>query len=149
MKKAAIALFACLLVNAPAQVLESGPFSGLDLSLVEADFRSSVSEANEDCVLVENYRSPKHAKPGKSIIFDGGTRDFFGRKYRLTVRRSLIKLGGFFGYSYGYELYFGIAAEKDGARATFSRVWLISSEELKRKEANHSSEPTPAGVAHR
>ena len=85
------------------------------------------------------------------MYFDGGTKAWFGKSYRLVVRRSMLSIARFEGYSYGYELYLGIAAEREGSLPTVSRVWAVSSEELRKKEANQMPEPTGAvaPVAHR
>lgn len=86
-----------------AQVLSSGPFAGVNLSTLSADQRMVVVEASEDFQVVLAGKAPLHATHDlfKAVPADGGTAFYSGRKYKLTVEKSLSSFGKLSGYVYG------------------------------------------------
>jgi len=130
MKTKIFLLFAALALTLArgSDEIRSGPLAGVDLDKVPSDLRSVLRMANEDCVAIEGFRAPFHAKPSDLARRDGGTREYFGDRYRIVWRKTLFSTGAILGYSYGYELYLGPAAERAGAEVTVSKVWYVSSD---------------------
>lgn len=100
---AAIFLLSGAALVAAAQVMPSGPFAGVDLAVLPADQRQVVIEASEDFQAVLAGKLPPHATHDlfKAAPADGGTAFYSGRKYKLTIEKSLSSFGSLSGYVYG------------------------------------------------
>lgn len=120
--------------------LPSGPLAGMDVDRLAAkEQQRTLVEANEDCLDVESYLLPRHAKPMAIESRDGGSRMFFGSGYILIVRHSLCVVGGDKspGYIYGYEIYPGTMAdiERDHPAPFVSHTWFVDSARMAKIDA--------------
>lgn len=120
--------------------LPFGPFAGLDADrFAGKEQRRTLVEANEDCIDVESYRLPRHARPMAIESRDGGSRMYFGAGYVLVVRHSLCVLGGEKapGYIYGYEIYPGTMAdiERDHPAPFVAHTWFVDNTRMSKIDA--------------
>jgi hypothetical protein len=121
----------------PSKVPEWVAFHGVQSS---SEVQRILVEANEDCIEIEHYRLPKHAKAVGPTIEDGGSGRFVADHYIIFLRMSLFPLlrnpgSVFAGYSYGYELYL-ISGElwEDASKwgsPVVSKVWFVTSEHMR------------------
>ncbi len=81
----------------------SGPFQGVDLGALDAEQQEVIIQASEDFERVQSGRLPRHAVRDEKapVPADGGTQFFNGKRYKLTVVKSLSSFGTLHGYVYG------------------------------------------------
>jgi hypothetical protein len=94
-------------VNAE-DIIKEGPFKGIDADKLHKDFRTTLLNANEDFVLLQQGKEARHAKPNKDIppYMDGGTHTICGEGYRIVIYNKYGKVGGVFGVMRGPMLIF-------------------------------------------
>jgi len=86
-----------------AETLERGPFSGIDISKCSEEDAHTIRTANEDFLLVQEGKKPKHATLNSKTtpIIDGSTTSYLGSRYEIVVIQSPSTFGGMHGYIYG------------------------------------------------
>jgi hypothetical protein len=137
-----IAAAAAIMISLPsttsAQVLRTGPFSGVDLSPLSADQRRTIIEATEDFQAVLLGREPVHAQFDKHapVPSDGGTTFYIGHKYKLTIESSLSSFGSLSGWVYGPIVVFD-EAFAHGNENTFSGVHFYTQAGLPKLRSRH------------
>jgi len=90
-------------LNDKTGILELGPFSGIDISLFNKLDAITISNSNEDFLLVLDGKKPKHAVLNEvaAPALDGSTTSYLGNRYELVVIQSPSTFGGIHGYIYG------------------------------------------------
>jgi len=91
-----------------SEILSSGPFEGIDLATLPVDDAKSIREASRDFMLVTKGRKPRYARFDNEAALpaDGGTTFYKGRKYYLTIVKTLSSIGNLRGYIYGPDITF-------------------------------------------
>jgi hypothetical protein len=120
-------------------ILEPGPFVGIDMSKLSNEDKATISEASEDFRAVVQGKKPVHAEfdADAPLPSDGGTHYYKGKRYELTVLKSLSAFGEFSGIAYGPIITF----DEDfapGNASTISDIRVYSSEELRKFLPNRS-----------
>ena len=102
------------------ETLSAGPFARIDLATLPEEAAIVLREANEDFVLVQEGHKPRHAHfdSEAALPSDGGTTYYNGRKYTLTIVKSISTFGNLAGYIYGPNIEF----EKGFALGNFYEV---------------------------
>jgi hypothetical protein len=94
--------------SATAVLAPAGPFEGVDLQSLSAKDRQTLLEASEDFQAVLSGKSPIHASEDSNADApaDGGTSFYVGKRYKLTVFKSISSFGSISGYVYGPKIVF-------------------------------------------
>ena len=120
------------------------PFLGLATSDATPEDQQILREASEDFCAVVSGKNPIHAKFDTSAALpsDGGTTFYIGRKYRLTVLRSISTFGSFDGEARGPIITFDkpFAA---GNTTEISNIRVYPGPPSPRMGSNNSFKPKP------
>ena len=115
------------------EILESGPFSGIDISeLLEPD-ADIMRKSNEDFLLVLDGKIPKHATLNSNIppVLDGSTTSYLGNRYEIVIVESPSTFGGIHGYIYGPVITFE-RRFAPGSMTTVNNLRFYTNEQLKK-----------------
>jgi len=104
---AAMLLFSTYNIRA-GEMLNEGPFSGIDISSLSTNEAAIIRKANEDFVLAQKGHKPRYAVVDneQGLPADGGTTFWKGNGYKLVIFQSLSHFGQLNGYIYGPEIEF-------------------------------------------